>query len=213
MELFASLFQDLLLFVYHCFDRVVMHGYLSGLSRPEQVVHFFREVAGVPAITKEALSRGVFHSQEHGTGQHVSLQPAQVSHCRSQLPHPGPPAQPVHALLLLHPRRGLGADGDASCLILPLSGDLLPERPPLHRKGTEPGASDLPQERQRVSGGLQPRRLTGCRRPSSKPTSPRRTQRMPLRGNSLDEFSEALGNLSIRWRRRPPSRRPLSSSG
>ena len=56
MELFASLFQDLLLFVYHCFDRVVIHGYLSGLSRPEQVVHFFHQVAGVSAITKEVLS-------------------------------------------------------------------------------------------------------------------------------------------------------------
>jgi hypothetical protein len=56
MELFASLFQDLLLFVYHCFDRVVIHGYLSGLARPEQVVHFFREIVGVPAITKEVLS-------------------------------------------------------------------------------------------------------------------------------------------------------------
>jgi hypothetical protein len=38
MELFTGSFQDLLLFVYHCFDRVVIHGYLSGLSRPEQVV-------------------------------------------------------------------------------------------------------------------------------------------------------------------------------
>ena len=56
MELFASLFQDLLLFVYHCFDRVVIHGYLSGLSRLEHVVHFFHEVVGVPAITKEVLS-------------------------------------------------------------------------------------------------------------------------------------------------------------
>ena len=50
------LFQDLLLFVYHCFDRVVIHGYLSGLSRPEQVVQFFHRVAGVPAIPKEVLS-------------------------------------------------------------------------------------------------------------------------------------------------------------
>jgi hypothetical protein len=25
---------------YHCFDRIVIYGYLSGLSRPEQVVHF-----------------------------------------------------------------------------------------------------------------------------------------------------------------------------
>jgi hypothetical protein len=57
MELFARLFGDLLLFVYHCFDRLVIHGYLSGLSRPEQVVYFFREVVGAPAISKEVLSR------------------------------------------------------------------------------------------------------------------------------------------------------------
>jgi hypothetical protein len=57
MELFARLFGGLLLFVYHCFDRVVIHGYLSGLSRPEQVVYFFREVVGVPAITREVLSQ------------------------------------------------------------------------------------------------------------------------------------------------------------
>ncbi len=36
MESFAKLFGRLLVFVYHCFDRVVIHGYLSGLSRPEQ---------------------------------------------------------------------------------------------------------------------------------------------------------------------------------
>ena len=57
MELFARLLGDLLLFVYHCFDRLVIHGYLSGLSRPEQVVYFFREVVGAPAISKEVLSR------------------------------------------------------------------------------------------------------------------------------------------------------------
>ena len=57
MELFARLFGGLLLFVHHCFDRVVIHGYLSGLSRPEQVVYFFRQVVGVSAITKEVLSR------------------------------------------------------------------------------------------------------------------------------------------------------------
>jgi hypothetical protein len=57
MELFDKLFGSLLLFVYHCFDRVVINGYLSGLSRPEQVVAFFREVVGVRAITKEVLSK------------------------------------------------------------------------------------------------------------------------------------------------------------
>jgi hypothetical protein len=57
MELFAKLFSSLLVFVYHCFDRVVIHGYLSGLSRPDQVVYFFRNVIGVPVVDKEALSK------------------------------------------------------------------------------------------------------------------------------------------------------------
>src|ERR1700758_532968 len=30
MELFTLLFGDLLAFVYHCFDRIVIYGYLSG---------------------------------------------------------------------------------------------------------------------------------------------------------------------------------------
>jgi hypothetical protein len=54
MELFARLFGGLLLFVYQCFE---IHGYLSGLSRLEQLVYFFRQVVGVPQITKEVLSR------------------------------------------------------------------------------------------------------------------------------------------------------------
>src|SRR6202048_5532400 len=57
MPLFAHLFKELLLSVYHCFDRVVIHGYLSGLSRPEQAVYFFRDVIGEPMISKEILSR------------------------------------------------------------------------------------------------------------------------------------------------------------
>jgi hypothetical protein len=56
MELFAKLFSSLLVFVYHCFDRIVIHGYLSGLSRPEQVVHFFRQVLEIPVVSKEVLS-------------------------------------------------------------------------------------------------------------------------------------------------------------
>src|ERR1700760_2086765 len=57
MELFTQLFGDLLAFVYHCFDRIVIYGYLSGLSRPEQVVHFFRQIVGVRGVNKEILSQ------------------------------------------------------------------------------------------------------------------------------------------------------------
>jgi len=61
MEPFSSLFGSLLLFVYHCFDRLVINGYLSGLSRPAQAVYFFRDVLGIQPITKEALSARTQH--------------------------------------------------------------------------------------------------------------------------------------------------------
>jgi hypothetical protein len=55
MEEFAKLFGDLLTFAYHCFDRIVILGYLPFLTRPENVVHFFRGVHSAGAITKEVL--------------------------------------------------------------------------------------------------------------------------------------------------------------
>jgi hypothetical protein len=57
MEDFARLFGGLLAFVYHCFDRIVILGHLPLLTRPENIVHFFRDVHGVGAITKEVLRR------------------------------------------------------------------------------------------------------------------------------------------------------------
>jgi hypothetical protein len=55
MEEFARLFGGLLAFVYHCFDRIVIRGHLPLLTRPENIVHFFRDVHAVGAITKEVL--------------------------------------------------------------------------------------------------------------------------------------------------------------
>jgi hypothetical protein len=57
MEEFIQVFGNLLAFVYHCFDRIVIHGYLNGLSRPEQVVYFVRQVLGLPVVSKEVLSQ------------------------------------------------------------------------------------------------------------------------------------------------------------
>ena len=57
METFHKLFGSLLLFVYHCFDRIVIQGYLPLLTRPEHIVHFFRDVHGVSPLTKDALAK------------------------------------------------------------------------------------------------------------------------------------------------------------
>jgi hypothetical protein len=55
MEQFTKLFGGLLALVYHCFDRIVIRGHLPLLTRPENIVHFFRDLHGVAPITKEVL--------------------------------------------------------------------------------------------------------------------------------------------------------------
>lgn len=57
METFTKLFGSWLVFVYHCFDRIVISGYLMGLQRPGQVVYWLQQVLGIEAITKEVLSK------------------------------------------------------------------------------------------------------------------------------------------------------------
>jgi len=57
METFAKLFTRFLVFVYHCFDRIVLQGYLPLLTRPEHIVHFFRDVHGLYPITPQVLAQ------------------------------------------------------------------------------------------------------------------------------------------------------------
>jgi hypothetical protein len=57
METFCKLFGSLLALVYHCFDRIVIQGYLPLLTRAEHIVHFFRDVHGIYPITKQALAK------------------------------------------------------------------------------------------------------------------------------------------------------------
>jgi hypothetical protein len=57
MEAFAKPFGSLL-FLYITASTVLSsNGYLSGSSRPEQVVHFVREVLGIPVVGKEVPSQ------------------------------------------------------------------------------------------------------------------------------------------------------------
>src|SRR5271157_5424938 len=57
METFTKLFGSLLALVYHCFDRIVILGHIPLLTRPENIVHFFRDVHQAGAITKEVLRK------------------------------------------------------------------------------------------------------------------------------------------------------------
>ncbi len=57
MDLFTKLFGSWLTLVYHCFDRIVISGYLMGLLKAGQVAHWLRASENVPGVTKEILAR------------------------------------------------------------------------------------------------------------------------------------------------------------
>ena len=55
MQLFLRLFGHWVQWAYACFDRVVIQGYLWFFMREENIVFFFRQVCGVPKITREVF--------------------------------------------------------------------------------------------------------------------------------------------------------------
>jgi len=61
METLMHIFAPMIVFVYHCFDRIVINGYISMLSRPENVVYFFQNVLAQSCITKEVLGSRTKH--------------------------------------------------------------------------------------------------------------------------------------------------------
>ena len=93
MERFTKVFGSLLVFVYHCFDRIVIRGYLSGLSRPDQVVYFFRQVVGAPVVDKTILSQRTGDYQKwveaYARNHKIPIQWAEKGVCKEDyvLPH------------------------------------------------------------------------------------------------------------------------------
>ena len=63
METFAKLFGSMLTFVYHCFDRVVILGYMPLMIRPENIVHFFRDRRRRPDGSKEAITKEMLRAR------------------------------------------------------------------------------------------------------------------------------------------------------
>lgn len=55
MDRLSDLFGERVRFRYACLDRIVLHGYLTGLQRPGQLVHFFHDVVGVSCIEPKVL--------------------------------------------------------------------------------------------------------------------------------------------------------------
>jgi len=55
MDRLSEVFGERVQFRYTCLDRIVLHGYVTGLQRPGQLVHFFHDVVGVACIEPKVL--------------------------------------------------------------------------------------------------------------------------------------------------------------
>ncbi len=50
MDRLSEVLGPVVPFRYTCLDRIVLHGYLMGLQRPEQLAYFFHDVVGIACI-------------------------------------------------------------------------------------------------------------------------------------------------------------------
>jgi hypothetical protein len=76
----SEVFGERVQFRYTCLDRIVLHGYLTGLQRPGQLVHFFHDVVGVACIEPKVLQgRTAAYRQwvdQYTSGQGIPVLPA-----------------------------------------------------------------------------------------------------------------------------------------
>jgi hypothetical protein len=57
MDRLSEVLGQAVQFVYTCWDRIVLNGYLERLQRPEYLVHFFRDVVGIACIEPAVLEQ------------------------------------------------------------------------------------------------------------------------------------------------------------
>ena len=57
MERLLELLGPAVQFVYTCWDRIVLNGYIERLQRPENLIYFFHDVVGIACIEPAVLEQ------------------------------------------------------------------------------------------------------------------------------------------------------------
>jgi hypothetical protein len=57
MDRLSELLGPAVQFVYTCWDRIVLSGYIERLQRPENLIYFFRSIVGIDAIEPAVLEQ------------------------------------------------------------------------------------------------------------------------------------------------------------
>jgi hypothetical protein len=88
----SEVFGERVQFRYTCLDRIVLHGYLTGLQRPEQLVYFFHDVVGVDCIEPKVLQgrTAVYRDwvDQYTQGQGIPVLPAPKGVRKEELVRP-----------------------------------------------------------------------------------------------------------------------------
>jgi len=66
MDRLLELLGPAVQFVYTCWDRIVLNGYIERLQRPENLIYFFHDIVGLHCIEPSVNS----HSK---SGRHLHL--------------------------------------------------------------------------------------------------------------------------------------------
>jgi hypothetical protein len=57
MERLSAVLGQVVQFVYTCWDRIVLNGYIERLQRPENLIYFFHDIVGIDAIEPAVLEQ------------------------------------------------------------------------------------------------------------------------------------------------------------
>src|SRR5438045_2235967 len=57
MERLSAVLGQAVQFVYTCWDRIVLSGYIERLQRPENLIYFFHDVVGINAVEPAVLEQ------------------------------------------------------------------------------------------------------------------------------------------------------------
>ncbi len=66
MERLLELLGPAVQFIYTCWDRIVLNGYIERLQRPENLIYFFHDVVGIACIEPAVLEAA--HQRLQGRG-------------------------------------------------------------------------------------------------------------------------------------------------
>ena len=83
MDRLSELLGQAVQFVYTCWDRIVLTGYIERLQRPENLIYFFHDIVGVDCIEPAVLEQRTLTHDAACSGKAEFTKGDAEARCRS----------------------------------------------------------------------------------------------------------------------------------